>query len=311
MINITGNSRICWLGDSTVHHGICIDELSRYLSQNISFYNCGVGGTMACQAEERLFDDVMMFHPTHTFITFGANEVLTLLNEKTDIKNLSEEGAECFEIYRKSLTKIIRHLKEFSIIPVLVTPYPYDDTSISDIEINPYANEGLKLCSQVMHSTAYDEKCGIIDLNLKFAEVKKLWDAKNIRIYNDRVHPNEVGYRIGARIVLRELGYGVEIPESPETYFPYPETEKSKRRFKAEEVFRDIQFIKWGIFAYNKGFGETENVEKLLQMLNNESTADWLKRSIQNYLKYKDNREFVREEYIKRCVDSSAEEKHN
>lgn len=300
-LGIEKGTRVCWIGDSLVHHGFVIDEIMRCPENNIMFFNCGVGGATSSKAMLRIGEEIMTFHPDCVFVSFGVNDIMRFYKVDKVTENVLKEREKRFDDYYDSYLDIIKYLKANLITPIMVTPFPYEVSESIQEKCYPEFNDGLKKCSEIINEIAIDKNCMVVDIFYEFMKLKQQYNNFGVCVYNDRVHPNEAGYRAAAKIVLKTLGINTNFLTKDDIKELLKNPLERSRRFNIEEIYRDVQFVKWGMFDCEDGrnIEEPDMVKKLLEMYTSVDTPQWIRRSIKNYLCYRNKLDWVREEYIR------------
>lgn len=76
--------RICFVGNSITnngefHHNILLYYITRFPTQPVRYYNCGISGDFAGGVLNRMEDDILVHQPAHVVIMLGMNDVNRLL----------------------------------------------------------------------------------------------------------------------------------------------------------------------------------------------------------------------------------------
>ena len=262
-MKIKEGSRVCCLGDSITELGFWIYDINGYLADMGSktrFYNCGIGGNMSSDAPYYLEDEVLKLDPDYVIVMFGANDVGPhLYGIEQRSKEFSDEERELEILKRRkryalNMDIICKMLVQRDVKVILMTPMPFDDYERDiDREVIYGAYDEIKRCGEAVKNAADKTGASVIELCEKFKAVEDYFEKDGVRLYeDDRVHPNENGFKIMASIVLKYLEYDVEIPKSGEELnnLPFRKTEKNDERFETEKKIRELSFIERGRYSY-------------------------------------------------------------
>lgn len=262
-MKIKEGSRVCCLGDSITELGFWIYDINGYLADMGSktrFYNCGIGGNMSSDAPYYLEDEVLKLDPDYVIVMFGANDVGPhLYGIEQRSKEFSDEERELEILKRRkryalNMEIICKMLIQRDVKVILMTPMPFDDYERDiDREVIYGAYDEIKRCGEAVRNAADKTGASVIELCEKFKAVEDYFEKDGVRLYeDDRVHPNENGFKIMASIVLKYLEYDVEIPKSGEELnnLPFRKTEKNDERFETEKKIRELSFIERGRYSY-------------------------------------------------------------
>ncbi len=247
-MKIKEGSRVCCLGDSLTEMGFWIYDINGYLADigsKTRFYNCGIGGNMSSDAPYYLEDEVLKLDPDYVMVMFGANDVGPhLYGIEQRSKEFSDEERELEILKRRkryalNMEIICKMLIQRDVKVILMTPMPFDDYERDiDREVIYGAYDEIKRCGEAVKNAADKTGASVIELCEKFKAVEDYFEKDGVRLYeDDRVHPNENGFKIMASIVLKYLEYDVEIPKSGEELnnLPFRKTEKNDERFETEK----------------------------------------------------------------------------
>lgn len=262
-MKIKEGSRVCCLGDSLTEMGFWIYNINGYLADKDSktrFYNCGIGGNLSSDAPYYLEDEVLKLNPDYVIVMFGANDLGAHLYgiEQRSTEFSDEEREE--EIlrrrkrYAQNMEIICRMLIQRNVKVIMMTPMPFDDYERNtDREIIYGAYNEIKRYGEAVKKVAENTGADLIELCKSFKSVDGYFEKDGVRLYmDDRVHPNEDGYKIMASIILNYLGYNVAIPKSAKELkcLPFRRTEKNDERFETEKKLRALSFIERGRYNY-------------------------------------------------------------
>jgi lysophospholipase L1-like esterase len=301
-------SVVCCLGSSTTQHGYWVHDVENYFlkyrpEDKTTFYNCGVGGDTARLSRFRLEEDVLFYNPTHVFIMFGMNDIRRELYapglEATP--ELLEKRDAAINEYEDSLLFLAKYFRDRNIMTVFGIPASYDT-----VQPSPSANfagcaDAISRCADIVVKVACECGCECMDIGGELSKVKKSWDANGEWIYApDRVHPTRVGYGIIAKIFLKNAGFDeIELPLCMEEW-KAAEPEINGRLFDLEQTIRDIAFIDWGRFhpLHGEYLGREYKIETMLRIYSEPDCAAWLKKAVENYFKYNDRKDRLRQQLI-------------
>ena len=207
-----------------------------------------------------LEDEVLKLDPDYVMVMFGANDVGPhLYGIEQRSKEFSDEERELEILKRRkryalNMEIICKMLIQRDVKVILMTPMPFDDYERDiDREVIYGAYDEIKRCGEAVKNAADKTGASVIELCEKFKAVEDYFEKDGVRLYeDDRVHPNENGFKIMASIVLKYLEYDVEIPKSGEELnnLPFRKTEKNDERFETEKKIRELSFIERGRYSY-------------------------------------------------------------
>ena len=130
------NDRVCFVGNSITnngefHHNILLYHLTRFPSEKVSFYNCGIPGDRAEEIVARLDTDVMVYNPSHIVLMSGMNDVDRTLYPFTPTINVDtlKMQKNAIDIYKKNLELIVKQFLDLKINLTLQKPSIYDQTA--------------------------------------------------------------------------------------------------------------------------------------------------------------------------------------
>jgi lysophospholipase L1-like esterase len=205
--------RVCFVGNSITHagefhHNIFQYYVTRFPSQPVSFFNCGISGDVTGGIISRMESDILIHKPTHVVIMIGMNDVNRALygaSPSNDADTL-QRREEALIRYRNNLDSIVRIFISKGIKVILQKPTIYDQTAISKTPNNFGVNDALKACADFGETLAQKYELAVVDywtiLNLINTELQKKDPASTI-IGADRVHPAANGNLIMAYQFLK------------------------------------------------------------------------------------------------------------
>lgn len=207
---------VCFLGDSITHgrqyHSmIYAYYLTRFPGRTIHFVNAGISGDSAGGALGRLEDDIVSKSPSTVVVMLGMNDV----GRGSYVANPSEQQLAAqraaLDRYRANMDTVLARLsKETSARFVLLTPTPFDQTCVNQLDNNqPGCNDGLAKCAEIGRELAAKYKAEVIDLHgpmTAFNRQHQRSDPAYTVIGPDRVHPGLPGNLMMAWLFLKAQG---------------------------------------------------------------------------------------------------------
>ncbi len=201
-------SRVCFVGNSITnngefHHNILLYHLTRYPSENVSFFNCGISGDVTGGILNRMDDDILVHQPTHIVLMIGMNDVKRSLYGEyvtTNADTLAQRQ-KAISVYKTNLEKIINIFFSKKLTVILQKPTIYDQTAKLPTKNNLGVNDALKACADFVGDLATKYQLQVVDywtiLNQLNQQLQKK-DASATLTSNDRVHPQSTGHFIMA-----------------------------------------------------------------------------------------------------------------
>lgn len=207
--------RVCFVGNSITnngefHHNIFQFFVTRFPSQEISFFNCGISGDATSGILRRMDSDIMVNKPTHAVIMIGMNDVNRGLygsKPSIDIDTLKKRAA-AIATYKTNLDSIVRVLIGKGVKVILEKPSIYDQTALLPAKNNFGVNDALKICADFCGELAKKYKIPSVDYWTILSKINselQLKDPKATIISKDRVHPASPGHFIMAYQFLKAL----------------------------------------------------------------------------------------------------------
>lgn len=295
LLNLNHRDRICFLGDSITANGQWIAEITEHFLNNyydlkIGLYNCGIAGSKSREAnlKDRLFCDCLNYFPKYTVVMFGMNDIgMHLYN----ISGNEAERQDCLVKYEQGLETIISLCQKFGSTPIICSPTPYDEYTVSDTE-NYFADKGIKACRSIAEKIAEKHKLFFIDMYSEFIKYMPL-----LPVSEDRVHPNELGQHIMAEIFLNKIGEKVEIePDKPCVL-----SEKNKLRYDIEKKLRLLMFVERDGMLWQQSPSKPIEERK---MLAKEHTAEgFFAEALKVYLENIDFLDEIRGDIVKKTIE--------
>lgn len=258
-MKIEDGSRVCCLGDSLTHMGFWIYDINGYLADigsKTRFFNCGVSGKRSWDAPYNLEDEVLRFGPDYVIVMFGANDINQGLygSKYNDISQKEHDDIlQRRKKYEVNMNIICRMLIQRNVKVILMTPTLFDDRErLNETEVMNGASEELKEYSKIIKKIAAEFDTEVIELQERFEFVENLMENDGVRLYADRIHPNETGYKIMASIILKHFEYDINIPTSGYELnnLPFRKTKKNDERFVTESKLRELSLLEFGRYGY-------------------------------------------------------------
>ncbi len=198
-------ARVIFFGDSITEAGVLpggyIDQMQTVLrTQNkadaYELIGSGIGGNKVYDLYLRLEEDVLDKKPDVVFLYVGVNDVWH--------KRTSGTGTDA-DKFRKFYEALIRKIKAGGSRVIVCTPAcigeKTDCTNPLDGDLNLYSDIIRDLSSQM--------QTGICDLRQEFSNYLATQNPDNVAtgmLTTDGVHLNEVGNKLVAEVMLREMG---------------------------------------------------------------------------------------------------------
>lgn len=203
------NSRVCFLGDSITSGSLCSElifeyYLKKFPKDNIRIFDAGVGGGTARFGLESLEDDLYTFEPTHVIVMYCAN----------DVGGFSGTDDEKAERFHSDMCELIDTLRKRG-----MTVY---------IGIAPYSPETYAREIHVAVSRRIAEEYNMPYVD--FYELTKAAEQKIEILNEDRVHLNERGQTLMAKIFLHSQGFEGFSPEDDDFLEPMKLTKNGELR---------------------------------------------------------------------------------
>lgn len=208
--------RICFIGDSITEITYWISYIADYYSKNtdkmIEIYPCGISGGTVSSAINCFYEQTAVWKPTTAVIMLGMNDIgrSNYGGELTDEKLMRRESL--LQIYEKNLTVLSRMLKEEIKVKriIYLAPTPYDEEQICDTPNLIGCQNALRKCADIMQNIAKNFECEYFDFGgiiYDLIHESYLMKSKNKIINADRVHPNNLGFSVMARVFLSAQGF--------------------------------------------------------------------------------------------------------
>ncbi len=235
--------RICFIGNSITHGGAYHAFLqaycaTRFPSEKVEYYNCGIAGDVAGGMIKRFEEDIMIHRPTHAFLMTGMNDIQRSLyeNVEADEETLEKRQAALDTYYAKT-EKLAVMLLERGVKPIFMTPSIYDQTSTMERDNDVGTNDALVLCANHIKALAKKYDAPVVDLNtllLKVNAQMQALDPKASIVGADRIHPGTSGHFVMAYEIMRTI--------SPAEYISKLRINARKQKV-LEQINCDIEFL--------------------------------------------------------------------
>ena len=206
--------RICFIGNSITNSGqfynfVTLYYATRFPSEKLQFFNCGIGGDVGAGVIKRLDRDILVHKPTWSILMLGMNDVgRGLYRSREIVPAIEEKKKKALDTYRENLEIIIRKLLANNSKIILEKPTIYDQT-VSLSSPNDFANDGLKVCAGIIQELAVKYKLMTVDYFTIMGRINhelQLKDSAASILNKDRIHPNMTGHFVMAYEFLKTTG---------------------------------------------------------------------------------------------------------
>lgn len=303
---ILENDVVCFLGDSITDTGLWIRRVYDYYRNTLGIkcemYNCGVSGDTADHAYHRLEETVFIYKPTVVVIEFGINDI------KGDLYDARVLDEECVKKRRFALDDCIASIRKLAdvftergIRMIFCTPTRYNELLECDTPVRIGMMGALEEVSGRIRGLAEEYGATLVDFNETLRKImKQMYKEGSSMTVADRVHPNEQGAELLARIFLKAQGFDMEISEDIESLrglAGMPHDAWETKRYELDLKARAGHFVRWCLFYCEKN---DENIlrgveEKLKEVVENQDNP-WMENQLRQYLRYyKDIPEYQKE----------------
>ena len=292
---------ICFLGDSITAAGIWESEIfEKARHDKIKLFNCGVPGDNATDALDRLYSTCLTHCPDMVSIMFGVNDNncgYYYKKERTPEQLEAEriEAEERFERYCNSMRKLCELITDTGAELVLCTPVPFDN--VTGGEMDRDFSIPLDRCVPFVRELAKEFGAKVVDFN---GEMKKYMENECI-FKEDRVHPNDRGYRLMAQIWSAAMFDGKYATNADDELVL---CEKLMQRREIEVPMTRMWLVEYCFFhslwmkdgaTLSERIAEAEKRLSAAKEANNQTSITWYK----DYLDNINNKEKIEGEYIK------------
>ena len=300
-LELNKRDRICFLGDSITADGRWITEVAEHFLKNypeleIRFFNCGISGSKGNEAnvKNRLYSDCFNYFPKYTVVMFGMNDIWPWLYsaENSTDENI-QKREERLSIYENTLENIISFCENNDCIPIICSPTPYDEYSVSERD-NWTANSALFVCRDVAEKVA--KKHGLIFVDMH-KTLMGYMDKKPVG--EDRIHPNDFGHHLMAECFLKAIDERDEIEPDKKVEL----SEKNLSRYETERILRKLMFVERDCMLWQYEPDKPLDERKSLVKKRGEEDAGWYETTGKVYLENIDYIDVLRGELIKRTVE--------
>lgn len=234
-------SRVVFFGDSMTASGLWLAYIQQYytkiLHSDVRIYNCGTGSTTIPMGLSIIDKDVMKYKPTHVVFLYCGNDVgfdIPMNEDGVTDEAARKERAGRLAAYRANVKRAISMFRERGVEVILATPTP---TSRPHAVTDP--EEGPVQCAKILFEIAEEEhlKWPVLNIFARMVSARRCADM----YVDDKVHHNDVGNAVYAKLFLREQGFDAytELPMHMVPIDELPELdEKLAERVRAEEIVR-------------------------------------------------------------------------
>ncbi|MFA7636192.1 MAG: SGNH/GDSL hydrolase family protein [Monoglobales bacterium] len=314
MYKFDNNATVCFFGDSITHGGTWHTRVFDYYKRNyrdtkLKFFNCGRGGGNATKGIRRMEEDVLPHNPTDVVIMFGMNDLgqhLYKIDRLTE--EILTERIKMMNLYEESMTTIVNRLSEKGIRIILCTPTPRDEDQLTEEPYWPAARYALEWQGRFVKKLAEKFGAEVVDFYSEMTEMIYRLREENLHnniINPDRVHPNQLGNEVMARIFLRAQGFDLDLPQNiayweKQADEPYlPEVQKKQ---EIETLLRAMCFVRWSVLSETP---EEKWDEELAKVYNDPDDSDfsiYRKNSIKIWYDNIDKKQELEKQLLK-CME--------
>lgn len=210
-MEIINGDRIGLIGDSITaagqYHLFLTDYYyTRRPTEKIHFFNLGISGGTASDANLRFDWDIQPKNCNKAFVMFGMNDVQYQLFQKPGSdknRNLQKKVVDSGCLNIKKLTG------RFEGDIALLTPTPYEQLARLEKENCFGADDSLKLITTFEKKLAKEKGYLLIDLHAAMLRINAQLRKKDpcaTLIGSDRIHPGITGHALIAREILKAFG---------------------------------------------------------------------------------------------------------
>ena len=237
---------VCFLGDSITAQGSWEAEIfEKARHDKIRFYNCGVRGSNATSTLDRLYYTCLEKNPDIVSVMFGVNDNNCgyYYNKQREPGQLEREKLEAegkFELYKKSMRQLCEKILSAGAGLVLCTPVPFDNVTPGEMEKD--LSIPLDMAVPFIKELAAEFKAKIVDFN---GEMKR-YMKKECIFKEDRVHPNDRGYRLMAEIWSKSMFDGKYAINTDEEYYV---CDKLAERHTIEQIISEVRLVEYCFFG--------------------------------------------------------------
>lgn len=208
--------KVVFFGDSITHGGwyyyyVQLFYATRFPERKLNLPNAGIAGATASGSLTRLDNDVLEQKPDQVYIMFGMNDVgrNNYKSAEADAKTI-EARTRSLDNYRKAMAETVTRIKDKKVLPVLITPSPYDQYGSAPTAENlKVCNDGLAKCAAIAKEIAEQNACPLVDLHTSMTGLLIKHPELSI-CGKDRVHPGKSGHMVMAYYLLKAQ----QVPET-------------------------------------------------------------------------------------------------
>ena len=213
---------VCYLGDSITqqggyHYDIQLFYATRYPSEPIVSWNCGLAGNTAQDMLKRYRRDVMERNPTVVCIMAGMNDVSrSLYSPGRSSAQIEEKRREAIARHLDNMDTLIGGLTQQRVRVVILTPSIYDQTGRQETVCNPGVNDALNRCAAGVRKLSEKYNTSLVEFIKPMEDINLKNQATNPNftiVGPDRIHPGEVGHLVMAWLFLKSQGISPVISE--------------------------------------------------------------------------------------------------
>ena len=209
--------RVCFVGDSITEGTTWITHIADYYSKarpqdKVDIFPCGVGGGTCLSAMLYMREQTEIWSPTTVVIMLGMNDIdRAHYNDNQTEENVAaaEYALKKYEMNLHALSEMLKYWVKVNRI-IYLAPTPYDELQVSETPIQTGCWKALRKCADIMKRYAEEFGGEFYDFGGEFYELLKESyekNSKNALIMPDRVHPNDFGYSVMARVFLNAQGF--------------------------------------------------------------------------------------------------------
>lgn len=277
-------------------------------------YCCGTSGGTAQQGYIYRNIDLYKYNPDYVSIMFGINDIGPSLYSDNAEKDMIEERKKRFDDYKYYMRSLIDDMMDRGITVNLCTPMPYDSGVVTNEGENYHAcSEAIENCAEFVRDISKEYGIDYIDFNTVVTKINKdiqKYSPEVSLISNDRIHPNNVGYDVMARIYLNSQGFSdIYVPTIEDilvkNVLPLEIDEKILERGKIEAGLRRLYSVEWMKIVQNDMSRINDSIDKMVEIMRTyelemkDDASEYFKISIPFYIENKSRQN----EFFKRIID--------
>ena len=209
--------RVCFIGDSISAQNMHVSRIAAhyhaaYPTEDIRFYNCGVGGCTLTGLLQYFDADVAPRRPTHAVIMLAVNDsgpwLLNMPRGEARFAALKER----YDTYRQNLETMYQKLTAIGAQVILCTPVPYAEFEPNEGAVSHGCYAMVAAYAAFVRDFARAKKCPLCEIHDYISEEMQ----KQVFFGPDRTHPNDLGQYHMAKKFLAFQG------ETIAAYAPIP-----------------------------------------------------------------------------------------